>query len=71
MRSHVLAHWDPVPQNPGWYVEVWDQEGRYETDSMKIWFPLDVDEFMRADSLELSEALQRCYPCYYVEVEGC
>lgn len=55
--------WDSQdPQNAGWYVRVQDETGRTMDDSMKVWFPVDVEEFGEDQAEELAAALREAFP---------
>lgn len=56
-------YWDEqFGVKPGWYVELRDAEGTVEDDSMKVWFPVDVDEFTEDQETELVAALREAFP---------
>lgn len=67
-QVQLRVYWDTQdPQNVGWYVEVLGYNARHEAwehkdDSMKVWFPVDVDAFGKNQEAELLEALQAEFP---------
>lgn len=61
--------WDTQdPNSKGWYVEAKDSDGEFLDDSMKIWFPVDVDDFDENSEAALIEALMAEFPNAVVEV---
>lgn len=58
------------PSNPGWYGEVRNEEGQVIDDTMKIWFPVDVDQFGRQESQKLTDALCEAFPDHEICVSG-
>lgn len=65
----TLRYWwdDQDPSNEGWYVEAKDSEGEFLDDSMKIWFPVDVEDFSDSQEAELIAALKGEFPDATVE----
>lgn len=67
--ARVAAHWDEQdPTNAGWYAMTYDADGRELQDSMKIWFPVPVDDFGSGDASELRAALAEAFPGAEIEV---
>ena len=61
--TSVSVRWDDQDgATPGWYAEAKDADGVTVTDSQKISFPLNVDEFAREDQGPLTDALADLYP---------
>lgn len=59
----VQYWWDSQdPQNTGWYVRVQDERGQTMDDSMKVWFPVEVEEFSEDQAEELAAALREAFP---------
>ena len=60
----ILRYWwdSQCPENTGWYVEALDADGNFLDDSMKIWFPVDTDDFSAAEEAELVAALKEQFP---------
>jgi hypothetical protein len=64
----LLYHWDDQPGvTPGWYVEAlaWDEEesvDRFVDDSMKVWFPVDTDDYDESQEESLVSALREEFP---------
>lgn len=55
--------WDNQdPSHAGWYARTRYEDGVEGDDSMKIWFPVEVDQFGEDDGDELAEALQEAFP---------
>lgn len=57
--------WDTAdPRNPGWFVEyVGSGSGEHVVeDSMKVWFPVDVDQFGKHQEEDLLYALRSAFP---------
>jgi hypothetical protein len=52
--------------NPGWYVEVYEA-GRIITDSQKVSFPIDVDDYEETEDEALVAALRKEYPNAEIE----
>lgn len=64
----VIAHWDDQdPQNEGWYAMSYDADGERD-DSMKIYFPVNVDDFGPDEADELHDALAEAFPGAEIEV---
>jgi hypothetical protein len=55
--------------NPGWYVRVLDEHLNVWDDSMKFWFPVEVDEFGEDQGEELAKALRAAFP--KAKVDAC
>lgn len=61
--TKIEYRWDEIdPANPGWYAVSYDASGEVIDDSMKIWWPVDVDEFGADQGDELGAALRKAYP---------
>ena len=61
-------YWDDQPgATAGWYVEAKDSDGEFLDDSMKVWFPVDVDDFSRDEESDLVAALKAEFPDTTVE----
>jgi len=59
----LTVYWDEQdPAQPGWYVEFRDERGDIIADSMKIWFPLEVDWYGEDQRGELIADLREAYP---------
>ncbi len=64
----VQFWWDSQdPSNAGWYARVLDESGREIDDSMKRWFPVDVEQFSEYQSAELAESLGEAFPESIIE----
>jgi hypothetical protein len=63
----VRAHWDDQQGvEPGWYVQVFDEDpetgaGYVVTDSVKVTFPVEVENFDRSEADDLAAALAEHY----------
>lgn len=61
--ARVEFWWDRQdPSNAGWYASARDESGDECDDSMKVWFPVQVDRYNREQGDELAEALQKAFP---------
>ena len=62
--AHTLTvYWDAHDRaQPGWYIEVRDESGDIVVDSMKIWFPVEVDWYGEDDKADLVADLREAYP---------
>jgi len=59
----LTVYWDEQdPAHPGWYVEGRDERGDIVVDSLKIWFPLEVDWYGENDKADLVADLREAYP---------
>ena len=59
----LTIYWDThAPAQPGWYVEARDESGDIVVDSMKIWFPVEVDWYGERDKADLVADLREAYP---------
>lgn len=68
LQETVQYWWDAQdPQNSGWYARVLDERGRETDDSMKVWFPVEVDEFGEDQADELDQALREAFPQAKIE----
>ena len=66
----VRAYWDTTDEeNPGWYVQVIEY-GEIVTDSQKITFPVDVDEFAATQVQNLRAALEDEFFDHTIEISG-
>ena len=66
----VTVWWDESnPDSEGWFAECRDSDGIIRLDSMKIWFPLDLDEFPRDDTAEMWAALAAEFPGAEIDVK--
>jgi hypothetical protein len=65
----ALRYWwdDQDPGNKGWYVEAKDSEGEFLDDSMKVWFPVDVEDFSEDEETKMVEALKAEFPNAAIE----
>jgi hypothetical protein len=55
--------WDNQdPSNAGWYARTRDASGQECDDSMKVWFPVEVDEYDETQGDDLAEALREAFP---------
>jgi len=61
----INVRWD----RGAWYVSVWDAADKFMTDSQKITFPVDVDEFSIRQADELKAALVDEFGSVRIEVE--
>lgn len=60
--TRVTLRWDDQPGvEPGWYCQAYDADG-VRDDSVKTWFPIDVDDFSRGQKTELLAALRDAFP---------
>ena len=59
-----VEYWwdDQDSSNAGWYARTRDENGDERDDSMKVWFPVEVDEYDEDQGDELAEALQEAFP---------
>lgn len=58
----LQVSWDSQDKNnEGWFVEVLE-DGEYKDDSMKVWFPVDVDAYDQQQKSELVDALKAEWP---------
>lgn len=64
IQQETVQYWwdDQDPQNAGWYVRVQDERGQTMDDSMKVWFPIEVDEFGQGQAEDLAQALREAFP---------
>jgi len=61
-HATLTIYWDEQdPAQPGWYVEV-RQGNDIIADSMKIWFPIEVDWYGENDKADLVADLREVYP---------
>lgn len=62
MATQIQYWWDDQdPQNAGWYAREM-QDGEFRDDSMKVWFPVEVDEYDQDQSEDLAAALAEAFP---------
>jgi hypothetical protein len=71
----VRAHWDNQdPNNEGWYAMAYargtDGDLYEYDDSMKVWFPIKVDDFSQEQSAELLAALSLAFDGAEIEVQS-
>lgn len=67
MSNAIEFYWDTTdPANAGWYAMERSADGEIIDDSMKVWFPVDVDEFGESDGQQLKEALIEAFPDHEV-----
>ena len=67
--NEVKVNWDETdPQNPGWYAEVLEG-GELITDSVKMDFPVDLDEFPRDDTAEMWAVLKAEFPGHEIVIK--
>lgn len=65
----VRVWWDTAdPDNAGWYAVV-EEDGDVVDDSMKVWFPVDMDKYGEGDARRLERALEREFPDAEIEME--
>jgi hypothetical protein len=57
----VDCHWDTDGDTEGWYCQALRADGTCVEDSMKMWFPVDVDDFNEHQGDKLARALKRAY----------
>lgn len=66
MSVKIILSWDSrVRGQAGWFAEIQtkDENGWvYSDDSMKIWFPVDLDEFTESQKDEVLAALAEEFP---------
>lgn len=68
-RRNLDAHWSVSdPKNPGWYIEETDENNRYLSDSMKIWFPIDVDQYGEEEGDELLDEMRKVFPNHNLKI---
>lgn len=61
--ASVRYYWDDqAGAKAGWYVMTYSADGQELDDSMKIWFPVDVDDFSQDEEGEMVEALKGQFP---------
>ena len=59
----IRMYWDDQDRdNAGWYVMIMDGNRDFVDDSIKIWFPVNVNEFGPDDEAALKDALMEAYP---------
>lgn len=73
--ERIEAHWDRQdPRNSGWYACAYtrDEEGELyaSTDSMKVWWPVDLDGYDRGATDEVRAALAEAFPGAEIEVHS-
>jgi hypothetical protein len=68
--TRVTYRWDDQPGvEAGWYAESWAGDERID-DSQKVWFPVSVDDYDRAEADELEAALREAYPAAEIVYQG-
>lgn len=61
--TNIRLFWDDQPGvTPGWYAEIQDQKGQCITDSVKVDFPFDVDDYGLQNEGELKGKLLEHFP---------
>lgn len=58
------------PNNTGWYAEETGEGGRHLSDSVKVWFPIDLDSFLQNETQALAEALCPAFPEHSIYIEN-
>lgn len=66
-ETRISLGWDSQDRNnEGWHCEVQtrDEDGRwaYSDDSLKIWFPVDLDNYEVHQRAEVEAALLKAFP---------
>lgn len=64
----ITCHWDTYGDTEGWYCIV-EQDGDGVDDSMKAWFPVNVDHFSKEEPEALHKALEAEFPHCEIEVK--
>jgi len=60
--TNVEFYWDNQPGvDPGWFARAKDEEGDVFMDSMKAWFPVDLDAFGEDDADDVASALAEAF----------
>lgn len=68
LQETVQYWWDEQdPQDAGWYARVMDERGQTTDDSMKIWFPVDVNGYSEDQGEALGHALRSAFPNAKIE----
>lgn len=66
--KRIEVRWDETDRNnPGWYVEVFDEDGMTEIDSQKIWFPIDVNKYSRNNKSRLLKDIHKAFKGYEIK----
>lgn len=67
----IRAYWfQQENETPaGWYAQELNLNGEVVTDSLKVSFPVDVDEFKITEGQALAQALGDAYPEHEIYVE--
>lgn len=73
-KVRIRLYWDEQDgAEPGWYAEVQTcaEDGRWDVsdDSLKVGFPVDLDQYSRNDRSGVVSALRKAYPAAEI-VEG-
>ena len=65
----IRVRWDTNdPNNEGWYAEV-IENGRVTDDSMKVWFPVDLDKFGQGQARRVVSELKDEFPDAEIELD--
>lgn len=66
----VRAYWDAQDStNAGWYAAAFLADRSEAMDSMKIWWPVDLDEFGEDDDEGVCSALTEAFPGAEIEMK--
>ncbi|MBA2883070.1 hypothetical protein HNR65_003427 [Desulfosalsimonas propionicica] len=63
----IYCHWDTQGDTVGWYCEV-TENGMTVDDSMKAWFPVNVDDFTADQADALEKALVENFPGHEITI---
>ena len=64
----LRVRWDETDAaNTGWYCEAVGEDGELREDSLKLWFPVRVDDYSRDEEAALIDALRKAYPDAQIE----
>ena len=67
MERKIDCYWDTSGDKDGWFCEV-TENGEYKDDSMKIWFPINVDIYAQEDGEMLRRALEINFPRHKIVI---
>jgi hypothetical protein len=60
--TRVTYRWtDQTGVTPGWYCETWSGSQMVD-ESQKVWFPVDVEDFLKEEEAQLVESLREAFP---------
>ena len=64
----ITAHWDTQGDTYGWYAIREREDGSCIDDSVKVWWPVDLDDYTEDDSAAVESALRTEWPDATIEV---